>query len=129
MTASSESAPDDVPDAVEALKIRFRADLKLAMRARSALEIGALRALIAALDNAQAVPVGDAHKRYVVHAFGDAAVEVPRLVLDAGEVQRLLQAEVASRRAAADQFDQLDRPERAAELRAEAAVVARYVNS
>ena len=126
MTASSGSTPGPRPDAAEVIKARLRADLRLAMRARASLEVGVLRALIAAVDNAQAVPIGGGHQRYVVHTFGDASAEVPRLMLDVAQVERLLEGEIANRRMAAEQFDALARPERAAELRAEAAVVARY---
>ncbi len=114
-------------DAAETAKTRLRGDLRSAMRARNAEETAVLRALIAALDNAQAAPVGDKHLRYVVHQFGDRSAEVPRLSLDEAEVRCLVEREVASRHADADQFEGLGRLERAAELRAEAAIVARYL--
>jgi uncharacterized protein YqeY len=127
MTPSTGTPTATDGDAAETLKARLRADLKQAMRARASLEVGVVRALIAALDNAQAVPIGDAHQRYVVHAFGDGATEVPRLVLDAARVEGLLGDELAGRLQAADQIEGLGRAERAAELRAEAAIVARYL--
>ncbi len=114
-------------DAAEAAKLRLRADLRLAMRARDALETAVLRAVIAALDNAQAVPAGDAHQTYVERPFGDASAEVPRLILGTKAVEALLEAEAADRLEAADQCERLARPERATQLRAEAAIVARYL--
>ena len=63
MTASLESPAEPGSDAAESLKARLRADLKLAMRARAKLDVGVLRALIAALDNAQAVQIGKTHHR------------------------------------------------------------------
>ena len=123
---SADSAPS-AEDAAEALKLRLREDLRNAMRARAAAETAILRALIAALDNAQAVPLPPGHQRYVEHAFGDRAAEVPRLRLDAAAVRRLIEQEAKSRADAADEFDRLGRPDRAADLRAQAAIVARYV--
>jgi len=118
---------DTVEDAAEVAKLRLRGDLKLAMQARAKLETSLLRAIIAALDNAQAVPARDKHARYVEHEFGDPAAEVPRLRLDAQDVRTLLEQEIRSRREAADQFEQLGKTDRAAELREEANIVARYL--
>lgn len=129
MTNSGPSSSETGLDAAEAAKVRLRADLKLAMRARATPDVGVLRALIAALDNAQAVPIGDTHQRYVEHQFGDRSAEVPRLGLDGAEVRRLLDHEVTSRTEAADQIERLGRSERAVQLRAEAAIVARYLTS
>lgn len=120
-------AAEPVEDAAEAVKARLRADLRLAMRARAVLETAVLRATIAVLDNAQAVPPPVSGGRYVQFAFGDPSAEVPRLNLSADAVRELLEQEVGSRREAADQFDQLGRTERGAALRAEADIVARYL--
>lgn len=127
MTKRTDTTPEE--DAAETIKVRLRGDLKSAMQARDAFETSVLRALIAALDNAQAVPAADKHARYVVHAFGDPAAEVPRLRLQMQDVQTLLEKEIAARRDAADQLERLGKIERAAELRAEATIVARYLGS
>ncbi len=63
-----------------ALKQRLREDLKAAMQAKAADEVRVLRALIAALDNAEAVPPETGP--YVPRAFGDATAERPRRQLD-----------------------------------------------
>ncbi len=115
-------------DAAEALKLRLRRDLSAAMRGRLTSEILALRNLIAALDNAQSVPVGDRHERYVVHPFGGRSAEVPRLCLDADAVRRLLVHEIDERLAAVTQMTALDRPADADRLRAETVFIARYVD-
>jgi uncharacterized protein YqeY len=116
-------------DAAELLKLRLRLDLKAAMQARLAPEISVLRGLIAVIDNAQAVPAQHLHVRYVEREFGDPAAEVPRLRLTAEDVQALLEREIKDRADAADQLAQLGKHDRAAELRAEAAIVARYRTS
>lgn len=98
------------------------------MLARDPPRVRVLRALIATLDNAQAVPLGDRHDRYVVHAFGDRSAEAPRLRLTADAVAGILAAELATRRSAAADFTALDQAERAEALLKEAEVVAAYVD-
>jgi uncharacterized protein YqeY len=127
MAERTSTGSDSGEDAAEVTKLRLRRDLKASMEARDGFEVSVLRALIAALDNAQAVPAQDKHTRYVVRKFGDPATEVPRQRLDAGEVQMLLEGEIKSRRDAADQLEQLGKMDRATDLRAEAAIVAQYL--
>lgn len=119
--------PNATDDAADVLKARLRGELRLAMRAKEARRVRVLRALIAALDNAQAVPPEDRHTRYEVRSFGDRSAEVERLRLGETEVGRLLTQEITARTEAADQLLALGQIERAAELRAEAAVVAQWV--
>ena len=108
-----------------AFKERLRADLKAAMQARAADEVRVLRTLIAALDNAEAVP--SAQKAYVPRAFGDPSGEVARQVLDGDAVDLVLKAEVDSRLAAAADYDTHEQREQASRLRDEAALIARYL--
>jgi uncharacterized protein YqeY len=128
MAEQCDTSSEPGEDAAERLKSRLRGDLKSAMMARAALETAALRAIIAALDNAQAVPAHDRHARYVVHKFGDPSAEVPRLRLGLDDVRKLLEREVRDRVEAADQFEKLGRHDRAAALRAEADIALRYLN-
>jgi uncharacterized protein YqeY len=106
------------------LKERLRADLKAAMQARAADEVRVLRVLIAALDNAEAVP--SAAAPYSPRAFGDPSGEVSRLDLDAAAVDALLADEMAARLTAATDYRSHGRNDEAARLEAEAAVVERY---
>jgi len=114
-------------DAGTAVKAKIRQDLLAAAKARRTDETRLLRVLLAALDNAEAVPVGDAHERYRVRLFGDPSVEAPRRVLGESEVRELLLREQAERIAAAQQFDGLGRSEEATRLRGEAALIGRYL--
>jgi uncharacterized protein YqeY len=109
-----------------ALKQRLRADLMAALQARAADEVRVLRTLIAALDNAEAVP-GD--YTALPRAFGDPSGEVARRELDAGAVEALLASEVEARLAAASDYERHGRTDEAARLRDEAAFVARYAAS
>lgn len=114
-------------DAADVLKSRLRSDLRAAMLAKDPLGVRVLRALVAALDDAQAVPPGDQHARYVVHAFGDRSAEVPRLSLTEAETRALLTREADARRAAAVEMRRLGHEERAQDLDREAALTAGYL--
>ena len=109
-----------------ALKERLRADLKAALQARASDEVRVLRTLIAALDNAEAVP---GEYTALPRAFGDPSGEVARRELDAGAVESLLAGEIETRLAAASDYERHGRTTEAARLRNEAALVARYAPS
>ena len=106
-----------------ALKERLRADLKIAMRDKRAEEVALLRKLIAALDNAEAVPT----EGYRPRALEGSRGEVARRDLYGAEVDGLLANEIAERQTAAEEFERLGRTDEAAKLRGEAALVSRYV--
>ena len=125
MTQEEPSGPA-LDDAAEAIKSRLRADLRSAMVAKDTLRVRALRALIAAVDDAQAVPLADPLARYVVHAFEDRSVEVPRLSLAEEDVRRLFAHEAATRRSAAAEMRRLAQDDRAEDLLREAAIIASY---
>jgi uncharacterized protein YqeY len=108
-------------------KAALRARLGNALKARDAMTVRVVRRLIAALDDAEAVPVGDRHDRYVLHAFGAAATEMPRRDLDPAEIAAVLGAEHAALAAAAATARAGGQTERAAMLTAEAAVAAEWV--
>ena len=114
---------------VQALQLRLRADLMTAMRERRDVEKAVLRTLLAAIDNAQAVPVGDRHDKYVVYAFGDSATEVPRLELSLDALDDLLRRELQDRLDSAEQLTLLGQDDRALRLRQEARIIESYVAS
>jgi uncharacterized protein YqeY len=106
----------------------LKADLRTAMRERKSAEVSLLRELIAAIDNAQAVPAGDRHDTYVFHAFGDRAVEVPRRELGSGELRRLVETEIRSRSDAAHTYRELGHDEKARDLAHGAEILGRYLD-
>ncbi len=110
------------------LQARLRADLKLAMLGRRSEEVSVLRSLIAALDNAQAVPVGDLHDTYTVHAFGDNSVEQPRLKLGPDDLRTILNGEMESRRTASDEYHDAGLHDHAERLSRESDIVGRYLS-
>ena len=105
-----------------ALKERLREELKTAMRDKRADEVAVLRKLIAALDNAEAVPT----EGYRPRALGDPGGEVARRELDKAEVDALLVNEIAERRSAVEELERRGRPNEAALLAREAELIARY---
>jgi len=111
------------------LQGRVRADLKLAMVQRRTIEVRALRTLLAAIDDAQAVPASPEQDKYVVRSFGDPGVEVPRLDVSSDALQTLLQREQKERVDLAEAMAARGQSELSAALNEEAAVFARYLVS
>ena len=115
-------------NAALSIKKRIQADLRSAMQARSTLTIRARRALLAAIDNAQVVPVGYARVRYRVRQFGDGSAEVPRLPLGEDDIQKVVENELRLCYSAADELERRGKFQAASQTREEAAVIARYSN-
>ncbi|MFI6335432.1 hypothetical protein [Streptomyces sp. NPDC050535] len=100
------------------------------MRARDKAAVSALRATLGALDNAEAVPVGDAALRGLAleeSPVGAGATEAARRELGEQEVEDIVRVEVAERLEAAAQLTALAHVDRAAQLHAEAAVLLRFI--
>lgn len=126
-------APAD-DDMLTALRARLRDDLKSAMKSRSAVNVSAIRSLLAALDDAEAVappataPVSAAAGEHVAGAaVGVGSTEVDRRTLTVTEIELVVAGQVEERQAAAATFDAVDQPDAAQRLRAEALVVQRYL--
>lgn len=118
------------------MRAELRRDLTAAMKARDAVTVAALRAALAALDDAGAVPVptaggdgspatGSAH--VAGSAVGLGAAEVPRRVLSAPEVVEVVQAQADELATAATEYTRLGRHEDARRLAAQADVLRRYL--
>lgn len=116
-TASASGTPGDAP-----LRARLQDALRLAMRAREAPAVSALRTALSALDNAGAVAQTAAH----VPVEGLSA-DVPRRELTEGEAVALLQAEADERREAMETYRRLGRDPEANRLRAELAALAPFL--
>ena len=117
------------------LRGRLRGALPAAMKARDGAAVAALRSALAAIDNAEAVE--SAPRRSPAAAAGHAdlagtvaglgVAEVERRHLQEAEVEQIVQAEVAERRAAADAYERAGQAERAGRLRAEADVLSSHL--
>jgi uncharacterized protein len=109
------------PDAAEATRQKLQTDLRAAIKARQSLDVSVLRGLIAAIDNAGAVPLA-AKSEPPQH-------EVERRHLDLDEVQVLLRREYEAHRAAAAEFRRLGRNVESQQANLAKAIVSRYLSS
>ena len=112
-------------DAARDMKVRLRADMRVAMKEGRAAEVKVIRTLIAAIDNAEAPPILLVHEE-PVDPSANSSTEVERLVLTRAQVRRVILSEVDERERAAVELDGLQ-AERAEALRAEAVIAKRYV--
>lgn len=113
---------------VPPLRERLRAALPDAMKRRDRCATAALRSVLAAIDNAEAVAIDDLSAGPVeASALGPGAAEVPRRELTESDIERIVRVEVGERHAAAGEFDARGRADRVAALRAEAAVLEAFL--
>jgi hypothetical protein len=113
-------------DAARDMKVRLRADMRVAMKEGRPAEVKVIRTLVAAIDNAEAPPILLALEEPVVDPSVYAPTEVERLVLTRAQVRCVILSEVDERERAAVELDGLQ-PDRAEALRAEAVIAKRYV--
>jgi uncharacterized protein YqeY len=112
--------------AAEPLRTRLRRALPVALKARDAAAVAALRSTLGALDNAEAVAAPAAPTTGGVIAgarVGIGAGEADRRTLSEEEVAAIVGTEVAERVEAADDYRRAGHPDRAARLTAEADVL------
>jgi uncharacterized protein YqeY len=108
------------PDAAEVMRQKLQRDLRAAIKGRQTLEVAVLRGLIAAIDNAGAVPLA-AKSEPTQH-------EVERRHLDSGDVQAILRCEYEAHQTAASEFARLGRSVEAERANFAMAVVSRYLS-
>lgn len=102
------------------IKTRMRADLLTAMKDKRSDDMRTIRALIAAIDNAEAPPMSTARTR-------SGSSEAERLRLSDADVHNVLSAELRERETAAAEMEKLGATDRANELRTEVLVTRRYL--
>ena len=102
----------------------MKADLLTARKARDKVTEVALKRALAAFDNAAAAPV---EQHDSLPRLGLGATEVPRLELTKNDYVRIIKAELAEAEAAAQQYEAGGRADAAEQLRAESAVLVRYL--
>jgi uncharacterized protein len=125
--AAVPAAPEQV-----SLRIRMRSALLVAMKARDAPAMSALRSALAAIDNAGAVDLSHAPQ-----PEGGGPVHGATIRLGAGDVARrhlselriaeIVRGEVAERRSAAAECDRLGAHDLVARLHAEIAVLCQHL--
>jgi uncharacterized protein YqeY len=109
----------DETDAAEAMRQTLQSDLRSAIKARAVRDVAVLRQLIAAIDNAGAVPLPPKAQQ--------VSSEVERRSLRFDDIQALLQREFDLRRHAANEFSRLGRTVEAETAKFEMDVVGRYL--
>jgi uncharacterized protein len=118
---------------VLSIRTALRADLTAALKTRDRIAAAALRSALAAIDNAEAVPVDGApvagEGAVAGAVIGVGAAEVARRGLTEVDVRAILAGEVQERRTAAAEYERLGRAERATQLRAEADVLGRHLQA
>jgi hypothetical protein len=109
---------------------RLRADLRAAMSARDRVAVRTLRRLLTAIANAEAVPLPDDLPAQVVNP-GEPVVgarsDVPRRMLTMSDVDEIIATEAHEYDVSIETFESLGHSVRVAELRAEQAVLANYI--
>lgn len=111
----------------QALREELRADLKTAMLGKDRERAALIRALIAAIDNAEAVEATAEQQSESFRQLGDPSGEVARRVLTAGDIAAVLELEVASRLETAAQYRAGGNEAEATRLEGEAQVAAAYL--
>lgn len=114
-------------DAAETMKARLRDDLRVALKDKRAADAKLIRALVAAIDNAEAPPAQEDAAGSAFHRFRSGSAEVERLLLDHAQVRQVLLAEIREREIAAAELERLEKHDRAAALRAEILIAQRYI--
>jgi len=112
--------------AADGLKDRLRADLLTSMRARQSLETGVIRSLLAAIDNAEALPVDQDRPASLQREFGGEGTEIARRILSIHDIRVVIDTEIQRRLDAAADLEHLGQADRAGTLSQEAQVARRY---
>ena len=121
------------------IRARMRRGLVDAMKARDQQAVAALRATLAAIDNAEVVHAeviddnlaldsGNGHPAVAGSVAGIGAAEVDRRILTPEETAAIVRDEVTEREAAADILERVGRPDQAKRLRAQAALLTTYLD-
>lgn len=109
------SSADPAVSRRTSLRDRLRGSLTEAMRARDRRAVAVLRTTLAAIDNAEALPLSAAGDGPVVGRSADVA----RRELDEQRILAVVRAELRERVEAAALYERLDRPDEVAALHAE----------
>lgn len=103
------------------IRDKMKSDLTAAMKARQRDETNVLRAVLGAIDNAEAVPINTP-----VETDQGRAKDVPRKLLSAEEIQIIVAREISERREKAAQYQTLEKTAEAERLQRESAILEKY---
>jgi uncharacterized protein YqeY len=119
-------------DGARALRTALRGGLTAALKARDADALAALRTVIAAIDNAEAVPAPStgtptASAHIAGARSGPGSTEAARQQLTAGEVHNILRDQITEHTREADRYQALGQASSAQRLRRQARTLAAYL--
>jgi len=104
------------------LRKRMKADLTNAMKARQKNRVTALRSVLAAIDNAEAVAVTPSRQPVVGRSN-----DVPRKELNEDDIRDIVQREILDYQSSIAQYEQLGKEVEADQLRERLEVVVQYM--
>jgi hypothetical protein len=112
----------------DAIQARLRLALRAALKTKDTVAASALRSVLAAISNAEAVPPHPgttpvASQHVAGGAAGLGSAEAERKILSRQETARIIEDEIFERRAAIRQYEAVGRPELAERLRHEIQVI------
>lgn len=107
------------------IREQMKVDLRNALKARDTERVTTLRAVLGAIDNAEAVPVA-AVSSLVEPVIGKSN-EVPRKLLSTEDIHQIVAHEVAERQRAAQTYAELGQSAEAERLQTAAALLATYL--
>jgi uncharacterized protein len=113
-------------DAGMSMKERLHADLRIALKKARASEVKVIRALITALDDAEAPPL-QAGTGAAEHRFSAGSAEFQCRLLSGEDVRCVLLADIAERERAAAELKSVGKVDSAEALRLEALVARQYL--
>lgn len=97
------------------------------MKAKDRTAVSTLRTVIAALDNAGAVPTVEGSSAIETSALGAGASDRPRRELTPDEERAVVNSEVADLKAAAVQYRSVERQDLAEQLEAQAELLGNFL--
>lgn len=108
------------------IREQMKVDLRNAMKARDTERVTTLRSVLAAIDNAEAVPVAAAP--FTVEPEAGQRTEVPRKVLTGDDIRQIIEREVAERRHASQTYAQVAQQAEAERLQRAATLLISYLS-
>jgi uncharacterized protein YqeY len=107
------------------LREQMKADLTQAMKARQSATVATLRSVLAAIDNAEAIPVSES--AFPVEPVPGQRHEAPRKILSVEDIHQIVQKEIDERCRASAKYATLGLQAEAARLQTAAALLATYL--
>lgn len=109
------------------LREQMKADLTQAMKARQSERVATLRSILAAIDNAEAIPVTE--PTFLVEPVLGQRHEAPRKLLSAEDIRAIVRKEMDERRAASVKYANLGLQAEAERLQQAATLLAGYLHA